>query len=123
MKPFTILLAPVLLAAGALGGCQGAAEPQGLASAGTIAGTDTHGFARRACSGCHAIEQGGLSRNPSAPPFHAVANRPGVTLASLTNWLRNAHNYPDEMNFALTDDEEGALAVYIYSLRDEQGGL
>ena len=45
-----------------------------------------------------------------------------MTLAALTNWLRNAHNYPDEMNFILGDEEAGSLVSYILTLRDEDYG-
>ena len=113
MKRFGLLLGLALL-----GGCQTVADDGGF-SASRVSGTDARGLAQQACSQCHAVEGSGLSRNPAAPTFAEVANRRGTSLASLTNWLRNAHNYPEEMDFALTDDEEGELASYIYGLRDE----
>lgn len=82
-------------------------------------GGDTHALAQAACGGCHSIERFGLSPNPQAPEFPSIANREGVTPASLTNWLRDAHNYPEDMDFYLEPDEVAALANYILSLEDE----
>lgn len=82
-------------------------------------GGDTHALAQAACGGCHSIERYGLSPNPKAPEFPSIANRQGVTPASLTNWLRDAHNYPEEMDFYLEPDEVAALANYILLLEDE----
>ncbi|TIX51356.1 c-type cytochrome [Alteraurantiacibacter aquimixticola] len=82
-------------------------------------GGDTHALAQAACGGCHSIERFGLSANPEAPEFPTIANRPGLTIATLTNWLRDAHNYPEEMDFYLDDDEVAALANYILTLEDE----
>lgn len=118
MKRFDFFLGP-LLVVGALGGCQSGPAAEGTVLPSLLSGTDYHGLAREACGQCHEIESSGLSSNLSAPTFHSIANRRGLTRASLTNWLRNAHNYPDEMNFVLTNDEEGALVNYILSLRDE----
>lgn len=118
MKRFPILLAPAFVTI-ALTGCQSISDTSDTVSASRVSGTDAHGLARQACGECHAIGSSGLSPNPTAPTFYEIANRWGLTLASLTNFLRNAHNYPDEMNFALTNDEEGELASYILTLRDE----
>jgi mono/diheme cytochrome c family protein len=74
-------------------------------------------FARATCGGCHETGLYGTSSNPNAPPFGAIANQEGVTAATLSDWLRSAHNYPIEMNFLLHDADVDALVVYILSLR------
>lgn len=111
MKSIGWVVGPISLAA-ALAACQttdAAPEPP----------REAHALAQAACAGCHSVERYGLSPDPAAPEFPTIANRPGLTLASLTNWLRNAHNYPEEMDFYLEDDEVGMLVNYILTLQDE----
>ncbi len=100
-----------------LAACQTAGSGEAVEAA--RQGGDTHALAQAACGGCHSIERFGLSPNPQAPEFPTIANREGLTAASLTNWLRDAHNYPEEMDFYLEQDEVAALANYILSLEDE----
>jgi mono/diheme cytochrome c family protein len=57
--------------------------------------------AQGTCGGCHAVERHGVSPNPKAPPFAAIVNRPGVTPETLRRVVRDAHNYPEEMEFYL----------------------
>lgn len=108
-------LLPVLALASAVAACQPstpvgttapAAAPRGLA------------FAQGACGGCHAVERYGLSPNPNAPPFPAIVNREGLTPETLTVWLRDAHNYPEEMEFSLEGDEVDEMVAYLFTLRD-----
>ena len=94
-----------------LGACQHvpAAEsepPRGLA------------FAQGSCGGCHAVERNGISPNPDAPPFAAIVNQRGLTRETLATWLRDAHNYPEEMEFYLEQPEVDALVDYMLTLRD-----
>ena len=102
--------------AGLLAACQ-TAETPGLSN---IPASDARGIAQARCAQCHAILAEGLSPNTEAPAFAQVANRRGLTRATLTNWLRNAHNYPDEMQFNLSDEEVGALSGYILSLQPDE---
>jgi hypothetical protein len=60
----------------------------------------------------------GTSSNPNAPPFGAIANQEGLTAETLSVWLRGAHNYPSEMDFALVERDVEALVAYLLSLRD-----
>ena len=76
------------------------------------------GFAQASCGGCHAVERYGDSPNPDSPPFAAIANREGLTSETLAAWLRDAHNYPQEMEFYLEGAEADALVAYILTLRD-----
>lgn len=78
---------------------------------------DAHGFVQAACGGCHSVEAIGVSPNPRSPTFADIANRPGLTQETLTVWLRDAHNYPDEMDFDLETPQVGEVAAYILSLR------
>lgn len=75
-------------------------------------------FAQASCGGCHAVERIGLSPNPDAPPFAAIVNQPGLTDETLGTWLRDAHNYPEEMEFYLEGPEVDALVAYMITLRD-----
>lgn len=74
-------------------------------------------FVEAACGGCHAVEPPFLSPNRRAPSFEAVANRPGVTRATIRAWLVNAHNYPEEMDFDLERDHVEQVSGYMITLR------
>ena len=74
-------------------------------------------FAQARCGSCHAVGLYGSSNNPNAPPFGAIANQEGVTAETLNEWLRGAHNYPQEMDFYLTPAEVDRLVAYLLSLR------
>ncbi len=105
-----IALAPVLLAAA----CQTApTAPAQISSAPAPA------FIEAACAGCHAVEPPFESPNPYAPDFEAIANREGLTDATLSSWLRNAHNYPEIMDFDLEDGQVEEVANYMITLRRE----
>lgn len=75
-------------------------------------------FAQAACGGCHAVKAGSLSPNPASPGFAEIANKGGLTEASLTTWLRDAHNYPEDMEFDLDAAQVEALVAYILALRE-----
>ncbi len=92
----------------------GAAEvtPEPHAQTGTLA------FAQAACGGCHAVEAGTLSPNPASPSFEEIANRKKLSEATLATWLRDAHNYPEVMDFDLDQAQVDALAAHILTLRD-----
>lgn len=74
-------------------------------------------FVEAACGGCHSVEAPFLSPNPRAPSFEAVANRPGVTRSTIQAWLRDAHNYPEQMDFDLTPERVDEVSDYIITLR------
>ncbi len=74
-------------------------------------------FVEAACAGCHAVEPPFLSPNPSAPSFAAIANRPGVTRATIRAWLVNAHNYPEQMDFTLEREHVDDTVDYMITLR------
>jgi hypothetical protein len=75
-------------------------------------------FVQGSCGGCHAVDRHGISPNPDAPPFAAIVNRPGLTAETLSIWLRDAHNYPDEMEFYLEGPEVELLVEHMLTLRD-----
>ncbi|WP_137681105.1 c-type cytochrome [Aurantiacibacter suaedae] len=100
------------------GGCQTVPVDQ-VEAAPPIVSSDGHALAQAACAGCHSVERYGLSPNPKSPEFPTIANARGLSVATLTNWLRSAHNYPEEMDFYLEDDETASLVSYIFTLRDE----
>ena len=98
-----------------------AGSAAGLQARGSDAGEPQRGlaFVQGACGGCHAVEHPGLSPNPEAPPFAAIANREGLNAATLSSWLREAHNYPEEMDFALDSPQVDLIVEYMLSLQDE----
>lgn len=110
MKPALIAAAGLAL----LAACQ-TVTPEEPA----VASRESHALAQAACAGCHSIEPYGLSPNPMAPEWPTVANRPGLTRETLTTWLTDAHNYPEEMDFYLEGDEIGQLVDYMLTLRRE----
>lgn len=98
-----------------VGACQSFASPE-TASAGSS--NARLAFAQGACGGCHAVERNQDSPNPAAPPFARIVNQEGLTRASLSSWLRDAHNYPEEMEFYLEPQEVDDLVDYMLTLRD-----
>ena len=108
----------VVLAYGAFGMLAACQMPAKVASAPAPAGgAAAHRLAQSACGGCHSVEAYGLSPNPASPAFAEIANRPGLTGETLTSWLRDAHNYPEEMKLSLEEDEVRLLTAHINSLR------
>lgn len=109
-----LALLPLAALAMLASGCQTAA-PQ-------IAGPQTAAakppaFVEAACGGCHAVEPPFRSPNPESPSFAAIANRTGLTEATLASWLTDAHNYPEQMDFTLTPAQAQAIADYMVTLR------
>lgn len=71
------------------------------------------------CADCHAVKAPFLSPNEEAPPFDALANQPGLTSETITRWLVDAHNYPELMEFALSEEEAKDVAGYILTLKSD----
>lgn len=109
-----------LFAVGAmlLTACQHTA-PETEAAANPQAGSEAHALAQAACSQCHSVEPYGLSPNTNAPEWAVIANTPGLTRESLTGWLVEAHNYPEQMDFYLEEGEVELLVDYMLTLRRE----
>lgn len=99
----------------ALGASLAACQTSGSADA--LAEPDPPAFVEAACGGCHAVEPPFLSPNPRAPSFESVANRIGVTKATIRVWLIDAHNYPEAMDFDLTREHADEIADYMITLR------
>lgn len=74
-------------------------------------------FAEQHCAGCHAVHPDLPSPDPEAPSFDTIANRPGVTHATLRRFLRDSHNYPETMNFQVDARRIRDLADYIVTLQ------
>ena len=108
------LLVLGLALAGVAAGCQ-PLSPAGEVAAGPHPG---QAFAQSSCGGCHAIDRRSVSPNTNAPPFAAIVNQEGLTGNTLAAWLRNAHNYPDEMKFSLDGHKVDDLVAYMITLRD-----
>jgi mono/diheme cytochrome c family protein len=110
-----------LLAALALAACAGPGtdNPPPILGKPTAPSPDTRApaFVEAACGGCHAVEPPFLSPNPASPSFAAIANRRGLSEKSLADWLAEAHNYPEEMDFTLTRAQVDQIARYMVTLR------
>ncbi|MBY0344853.1 MAG: cytochrome c [Sphingomonadales bacterium] len=106
----------------ALGACQtpGTDNPPPMVGKATSPSPDTRApaFVEAACGGCHAVEPPFLSPNPRAPSFAAIANRRGLSEKSLADWLAEAHNYPEDMDFTLTRKQIDQIAAYMVTLRE-----
>lgn len=76
-------------------------------------------FAQNRCADCHAVERLQTSPVPNAPSFEAVANAPGVTRESLSQWLNTSHDYPREMYFEIPAERIDDLVAYMLTLRSE----
>lgn len=74
-------------------------------------------FARAHCSACHTVNAG-ISPKPEAPSFETVVNSPGLTSATLKPWLRDSHNYPEVMKFAIEPAQIDDLAAYMLTLKN-----
>ena len=118
-KRLTLFAAPLI--ALALAACQTAAPADGPPMVGksTSPSYDTRApaFVEAACGGCHAVEPPFLSPNPRSPSFAAIANRNGLSEKSLADWLEDAHNYPEMMDFTLTRPQIDQIAAYMVTLR------
>lgn len=114
----SIVLAAILPA---LAACQPAVvEPVPAANQAAAAEEgDIPLLARTNCAGCHAVRAGDLSPLPSAPSFVEIANMPGLTRETVSAYLGDAHNYPDQMDIELDARDVAAIAEYLLTLRSE----
>lgn len=113
---------PIIAAALTLTACvatPGTDNPPAMLGKATSPSPDTRApaFVEGACGGCHAVEPPFLSPNAAAPSFAGIANRPGLSQASLAAWLGEAHNYPEDMDFTLTQRQIDQIAAYMVTLR------
>lgn len=101
----------------ALAACQTGRAGPPQAPAPTL-GLQGQARAEAMCGGCHAVGRSGASSNPNAPPFHSIINQVDLRPETAAAWLRDAHNYPSEMNFSLSERQVDELVVYMLTLRD-----
>ena len=113
-------IAAATLALTACATAPGTDNPPPMVGKATSPSPDTRApaFVEAACGGCHAVEPPFLSPNPVSPSFAAIANRPGLSETSLADWLAEAHNYPEDMDFTLTRPQIDQIARYMVTLRD-----
>ena len=102
----------VLINALALSACQ--ASPPAASVSGAAA---VPNLVQGVCGDCHGVQAPFLSPNPDAPDFEAIANSAGLTGKSLTAWLIDAHNYPELMEFELSEAEAREVAAYMVTLQ------
>lgn len=74
-------------------------------------------FARANCAACHAVVPNSTSPNPESPPFEDIANRPGITRKTLGAYLKDAHNFPEAMNFTVSRKKIGDLSAWIMRMQ------
>ena len=113
-------IAAATLALTACATAPGTDNPPPMVGKATSPSPDTRApaFVEAACGVCHAVEPPFLSPNPASPSFAAIANRPGLSETSLADWLAEAHNYPEDMDFTLTRPQIDQIARYMVTLRD-----
>ncbi len=94
------------------------ALPERAGEAGVAAGRR---LAQRECSGCHATATAGESRNASAPPLRALAERyPGSLLVDAFP-QRMKVGHPAMPEFRLSPSDVDALLSYLLSIQERQG--
>ena len=96
----TIVKAVSFLAFGVLPSAGFAADPTNGAT-----------LAKRWCATCHVIASDQQLGNTQAPPFSAIADRPGLNAGKLANFLLEPH--PKMPNMNLSRAEAADLAAYI----------
>lgn len=119
-----IKILPIALSTFFLSACQTSTESEvapAAPAAKPSAGSAEVGFnlAEALCSGCHSIAPGKISPNPQSPSFEMIANTSGLTLDTLGTWMHDSHNFPENMNFEVADEDVDHLAAYIITLRSE----
>ncbi|MXO74789.1 hypothetical protein GRI40_06090 [Altererythrobacter aerius] len=109
---------------GLLAGCQ-IASPEASVAGGLPVGSlkqnspEWRGqkLAVNRCSDCHSVGYAETSPLPAAPSFSAIANTPDLSRVTLTAWMKNHRNYPEEMYFEIPAEHIDDLTAYILTLR------
>jgi mono/diheme cytochrome c family protein len=70
-------------------------------------------MARRWCAACHVVAPGQTRGSTQAPPFSAIASKPGFDAAQLALYLLLPHPRMPDMN--MSREEAADLAAYIAS--------
>lgn len=70
-------------------------------------------LAKRWCAACHVVAADQARGSTQAPPFSEIANKPGLTAASIALFLLRPHPPMPDMN--LSRNEAADLAAYIES--------
>lgn len=117
--PMKAVLTCLILLTAAFGAiASGQAKPTGTASRGeNPAAKRGMAFAQSHCTACHAVDAG-ISPKPEAPSFEAIVNTTGLAAETLKSWLRDSHNYPEIMNFAIAPAQIDDLATYMLTLKN-----
>ncbi len=74
-------------------------------------------FVKTHCAACHGVTSGQISTNQKAPPFESIVNVRGLTENSMKTWLRDSHNYPEQMDFEIDAKRIDELAAYMLTLK------
>ena len=69
------------------------------------------------CADCHSVDYAETSPLAAAPSFSAIANTPDLSETTLSEWMKNHRNYPDEMYFEIPAENIDDLVAYILTLR------
>lgn len=75
-------------------------------------------FAQAVCAQCHALDASSISPDPQAPGFADIVNRQGLSEQTLATFLRDAHNYPEAMEFRIEPEQVKELVDYMITLKD-----
>jgi mono/diheme cytochrome c family protein len=72
-------------------------------------------LARQWCAACHLVASNQAGPTSEAPPFAAIAKRPGIDAAKLALFLLDPHPKMPNMNISRT--EAADLAAYIVTVK------
>lgn len=114
-----LLLAALTIALALPAAVDAGPRPAKSKAAAAAAARVKHGqaFAEQRCAACHGVTRNSSSPNPESPTFEDIANRPGLTSTTLRQFLRDSHNFPEAMDFAVERERIRELADYIVTLR------
>lgn len=70
-------------------------------------------MARRWCAACHVVAKDQTTANTQAPPFSAIAKKPGFDASKLALFLLLPHPRMPDMN--MSRNEAADLAAYVAS--------
>jgi hypothetical protein len=74
-------------------------------------------FAVNRCSHCHSVAYAETSPLPAAPSFQEIASSPDLSKVTLSKWLRDHRNYPDQMYFEIPAEHIDDVVAYMITLR------
>ncbi|MCT2400617.1 cytochrome c [Novosphingobium mangrovi (ex Huang et al. 2023)] len=98
-------------------GCTATAAPPAVTASPLASAERGLSFAQERCASCHGVVPNTVSPNPESPPFEDIANRNGLTVETLGQFLVDSHNFPVAMDFTVTRTQARDLATWMLTMR------